>query len=157
MVEKEVVVVTMKRFWRVALPLGLALCTLFIWSQSLKSAAASTVASDAVRDELSWMWTYEQPVKVNGEYLSFSYVVRKMAHLAEFLVLGLLWGGCTRAYDRRLLWLVGLPTGVIDEGLQFLAPGRAPLVTDVLIDTAGFLCGVAVILLITHLWKKKKK
>ena len=113
--------------------------------------------SEAVKKEFAWMWNdAAPPIRVNDEIVTFSHVIRKLAHLAEFGLLGLLWGGCGRSYDRRLLWLGGLPTGVVDECLQFFAPGRAPLVADVVLDTAGYLCGTAVILLVTHLWRKKK-
>ncbi|MBQ7088158.1 MAG: VanZ family protein [Clostridia bacterium] len=147
----------LKRMWRMVLPACIVLWTLFIFSQSLLSARASTVVSEAVKKEFAWMWNdAAPPIRVNDEIVTFSHVIRKLAHLAEFGLLGLLWGGCGRSYDRRLLWLWGLPTGVVDECLQFFAPGRAPLVADVVLDTAGYLCGTAVILLVTHLWRKKK-
>ena len=150
--------VTMKRWWRIVLPVAIVLWTLFIFSQSLLSAQASTVVSESVKDEFSWMWHDAGPtLRVDGEIITVSHLIRKVAHLAEFGLLGLLWGGCGRTYDRRWLWLWGLPTGAVDEGLQFLAPGRAPLAADVVLDTAGYLCGVAVILLVTYLWRKKKK
>lgn len=157
MEKKEVEAVTVKRVLRVVLPIGVALCTLFIWSQSLLSAQASTMVSETIKNEVAWMWTATAPVQVGGTIISFSYVIRKLAHLAEFGVLGLLWGGTTRVYDRRWLWLWGLSTGAIDECLQFLAPGRAPMAADVVLDTAGYLCGAALLLSVTHLWKKKKK
>ena len=84
-----------------------------------------------------------------------SVLVRKAAHFTEFAVLGSLWGGCSRVYERRRLWLCGLLTGVADECLQFLAPGRAPMVLDVLIDTAGFLCGAALIFAVARLRQKR--
>ena len=86
-----------------------------------------------------------------------SVLARKAAHFTEFFVLGTLWGGCARAYDRRRLWLWGLLTGVTDECLQFFSPGRAPMVTDVLIDTAGFLCGAGLIFAVACARRKKIK
>lgn len=85
------------------------------------------------------------------------FLLRKAAHFAEFAVLGMLWSGHARLRERRLWWLWGLPTAVVDECLQFLSPGRAPMVGDVVVDTAGYLCGVAFILLVTHFYRKKKK
>ncbi len=138
-------------FWRVALPVGIALWTAFIWSRSLMSAAESTADSNRVAAWLMGLLGWE----TRPEWLT--YVIRKTAHFAEFAVLGTLWGGCARRFGRRWLWLWGLPVGAIDEGLQFFAPGRAPMVTDVLIDTAGFLCGVAVVWLFARLGRKKIK
>lgn len=139
------------RFWRIALPIAIVLWTAFIWWQSLLSAEESTIESGHVVRFLMALFGWDaQPAWL-------SYAVRKAAHFIEFGLLGTLWGGTARTYDRRLVWLWGLPTGVVDECLQFLAPGRAPMVSDALIDTAGYLCGVAAVLLVTHLCRKKQK
>jgi VanZ family protein len=83
--------------------------------------------------------------------------VRKAAHLTEFALLGGLWCSTARTYDRRRLWLWGMATGAVDECLQFLAPGRAPMVTDVLLDTFGYVCGVGLVWFIAYLCRKKQK
>ena len=141
---------TKKRFWHMVLPLCVFLWTLFIWSQSLMSAAESSAESGRIVRWLMGLLGWE----TKPEWLT--YAVRKTAHFIEFAVLGALWGGCDRAYGRRLWWW-GLPTAAIDEGLQFFAPGRAPMVTDLLIDTAGYLCGVAVVRAFAYLRRKKMK
>lgn len=138
-------------FWRVAIPVGIALWTAFIWSHSLMSAAASSVESGRVAALIMRLFGWEtRPVWL-------TYVIRKAAHLTEFAVLGVLWSSCGRTHKRNLLWLWGLPTGAIDECLQFFAPGRAPMVTDVLIDTAGFVCGWALVWIFVRLRRKKIK
>lgn len=137
-------------FWRVALPVCIALWTAFIWAGSLKTADESSADSSWVAAWLVRLFGWEtQP-----EWLIVA--IRKTAHFAEFAVLGLLWGGCSRAYGRRL-WLWGLPVGVLDECLQFFSPGRAPRILDVGIDTAGFLCGVAAVWFFVCLRRKKIK
>lgn len=137
-------------FWRVALPIGIALWTAFIWSRSLMSATASTADSDGVaRWLMGWLGWETQP-----EWLT--YLIRKAAHFAEFAVLGALWSGWGQACRRRL-WPWGLFTGAVDECLQFFAPGRSPMVTDVLIDTVGYLCGWALLQFFAYLHRKKKK
>lgn len=143
----------MKRntFWRVAIPVGIALWTAFIWSRSLMSATASTADSNAVAEWIMGLFGWET------RPLWLTYVIRKTAHFAEFAVLGVLWHGCSRTYARRWLWLWGLPVGAVDECLQFFAPGRSPMVTDVLIDTAGFLCGWALVWLFVTMRHKKIK
>ena len=133
---------------RIALPLGVVVCTAFIFWQSLLSAADSSAQSGRI---VGWLvgllgWEYRPWMSV---------AVRKAAHFTEFAVLGTQWGGCARVYDRRRLWRWGLLTGAVDECLQFFAPGRAPMVIDVLIDTAGFLCGVALVYGIAY-WRRKK-
>ena len=127
------------RFWRVAIPTAIVLWTLFIWSRSLQSAEDSSADSGRIARLMMSLFGWDtQP-----EWLT--YAIRKTAHFAEFGVLGMLWGVCGKAYGSRRLWLWGLPVGAIDECLQFFAPGRAPMVTDELIDAAGYLCGVAVV------------
>ena len=141
--------VKQNRFWRVAIPVGIALWTAFIWSRSLMNAADSTADSNAVAAWLMGLLGWEtRPVWL-------TYVIRKAAHFAEFLVLGTLWGVGGRLYALPLTWLYGVAVGAADECLQFLAPGRAPMVTDVMIDTAGYLCGWLLVLLVAHLRKRR--
>ena len=139
-----------KRFWQIAAAVAIALWTLWIWSQSLQSAEDSSADSGRIVRWIAGLLGWDTP----PEWLT--YAVRKTAHLAEFGVLGLLWGGGWRAYGRRGLWLWGLPTAVMDECLQFLSPGRAPMVLDVGIDTAGYLCGVAMVWLVWQLSVKRR-
>lgn len=139
------------RFWHRALWVGIALWTVFIWAQSLQSAEDSSAGSGRIVRLLMALFGWD----TRPEWLS--YAIRKTAHFAEFGVLGALWGGCSGLYPWRTMWLWGLPTGVIDECLQFFAPGRAPMVLDVFIDTAGYLCGVAAALLLWRWTKGKKK
>ena len=136
------------RFGRIALPMGILLCMAFIFGQSLLSAEASSAESGRI---VGWLCGL-----VGVEYRPWmSVLARKGAHFTEFFVLGTLWGGCARVYDRRRLWMCGLATGVVDECLQFLAPGRAPMVLDALLDTAGFLCGVGLIFLCARRRQKR--
>lgn len=138
-------------FWRRALWVGIVLWTLFIWSQSLQSAEDSSADSGRIARFLMALFGWD----TRPEWLTFA--IRKTAHFAEFGVLGALWGGCSRMYPRRTIWLWGLPTGVVDECLQFFAPGRAPMVLDVFIDAAGYVCGAAAVWLLWRWINGKKK
>ena len=141
-------VVKSKRFWQIAVAVGIVLWTAFIWSQSLQSAEDSSADSGRIARLLMGLFGWDtQP-----QWLT--YAIRKTAHFAEFAVLGVLWAAGQRTYGRRFLWLWGLPTGAVDECLQFFAPGRAPMATDVAIDAAGYLCGAALLLL---LWRNRKE
>ena len=140
-----------KKFWRMALPAALVLWTALIWYQSLLSADDSSAESGRIVGWLMGVMGWEQAPAW------LTYVVRKAAHLTEFAVLGSLWCGTACAYDRRLLWLWGLATGAVDECLQLFAPGRAPMVTDVLLDTFGYLCGVGLVWFAAYLCRKKQK
>lgn len=137
-------------FWRVALPVGIALWTAFIWSRSLMTGAASTADSNHVAGVFAAWFGWD------AEAFWLTYLVRKSAHFLEFAALGLLWGGCGRAYGRRWLWACGLPVGAIDECLQMFVPGRSAMLMDVGIDVVGFLCGWALLWIFLRHRKKMK-
>ena len=98
-------------------------------------------------------------------------VVRKLAHFAEFAVLGLCLTFCLRMYTKRLVafcaWplLLGLFIAVCDEFLQRFVPGRSSSVKDVLIDFCGICTGTAAAIVIVFavgfavwlLWGRKRK
>ncbi|MBQ5326334.1 MAG: VanZ family protein [Oscillospiraceae bacterium] len=74
------------------------------------------------------------------------YQVRKLAHIAEFAMLGFLLTFCLRVYTKRLIafcaWplLFGLFIAVCDEFLQRFVPGRGSSIKDIFIDFIG-VCG----------------
>lgn len=157
-----------ERFWRRALVLSIVIFTLFIWVQSMIPATVSSSASQAVTQVLvpnvdtMTREDYVQPTwwskyfTLPNHPLGPTFFIRKGAHLAEFAVLGMLWYACGKVYRRRWIWLLGLPTGIIDECLQLLSH-RGALVADVVIDVAGYLLGCGVMALILLLWRKKIK
>ena len=156
-----------EKFWRVALPVVLIVCTLAIWGQSLMPKKVSFAASEVVEHALVTRPETEEKLTVQPKWwtkyftvsyhpLGPSFFVRKGAHLVEFAALGVLWYACGKVYGRRWLWLLGLPTGIIDECLQTI-PGRGALVADAVIDVAGYLIGCGFALLIALLWRKKIK
>ena len=72
------------------------------------------------------------------------HIVRKLAHMTEFAVLGLLLTGDFLLLGGRALpWppVCGLLTAVLDEGTQRFVPGRSGELRDVLIDGCGVLLG----------------
>jgi VanZ family protein len=74
-------------------------------------------------------------------------VLRKLAHAAEYAVLGAL---LVRASSRVALAVVlGTVYAVSDEVHQAFVPGRMGSVVDVALDTVGVVCGVV-------LWQKAR-
>ena len=143
----------------VALALTLVWC-LFIWQFSLADAEASTQASNGVLESVNQVLEKINPnLEITGEE------IRNSAHFGEFAVLGALLA--------LTLWLFGFPhvtpfallagavVAGVDECLQFFSPGRSPQLLDVLIDTAGALCGVlgflALYYIVLAIMKKKKE
>lgn len=139
-----------KESWRWVLPLCIAVVTLFIWSQSLLPGQVSAQESGFFTRLLASLLGWETVPAW------FHPLVRKAAHFTEFGVLGALWSGYGRRRGLPLSWLYGVAVAAADECLQFISPDRAPMVRDVAIDTAGYLCGWALVALAAHLWRKKE-
>lgn len=87
--------------------------------------------------------------------------IRKLAHLSEYLLLGLLMSACLRSFLPKcgkrviLLFITGLVLASIDETIQSFTPGRTPAVTDVLIDFTGAALGVGIFFGIRALYNKQ--
>ena len=83
------------------------------------------------------------------------YVIRKVAHFAEYAVLGgLLLGAFPKRGRDAVLRavLAGLLVALIDETIQLFSPGRSGQVSDVWLDLAGFGTGQLILRL---LWRKR--
>ncbi len=122
----------------------LALTVAFIWGQSLLGRDLSRLQSSSVQGLLGQLFGEEI-------YTTFLYRnIRKVAHFAEYALLGMEWMGYRltvrgeRRPQRWLLALAGPLTATADELLQFIS-ARAPRVTDVLLDCAGYACGMAAV------------
>lgn len=91
--------------------------------------------------------------------IQIDYPVRKLAHASEYTVLGILYSlsvlSVTTVPRRRKLLCTAFPLGVLyamsDEFHQLFVPGRAGRVSDVLIDSAGVLLGIAIVSLFMHI------
>ena len=120
------------------------LTTMFIWGNSLKSIPESSAQSSAVADKIQGVVDPQQKVEPS----IFHNLIRKLAHVIEFFILGLFVGGFAICLgyelDKRLIslpMLIVLLIAVGDEWIQVYA-GRGSLVTDVLIDFSGALAGL---------------
>ena len=122
----------------------------FIWGNSLKnipeSAAQSSTVAEAVRPVLDPQEKLEPPAYHN--------LVRKLAHLVEFFVLGLFVCGFALCLGlelkKRLVsmpMLIVLIVAVADEFIQHFTE-RGSRVTDVALDFAGALAGLLLAALI---------
>lgn len=96
--------------------------------------------------------------------------VRKTAHFSLYFILGFMTASAfflvTCKYKKSFLSaaLVCFAYGSLDEIHQMFVPGRTPLVRDVIIDTAGGVCGIifcfmliSVILNIKNIYLAKKR
>lgn len=118
-----------------------------IFSQSLRSAVESSQYSGRLTRLLQWLLQTDGPVD------ALERLVRKLAHFAEFFLLGALAAATLAAFGllakdcvRRAFApaaLAGLLAGLCDETLQLTSAGRAAQVSDVWLDWVGYLCGLA--------------
>jgi VanZ family protein len=77
------------------------------------------------------------------------YLIRKLSHWIEYLILGILLMRALKAQSsrqpalRRMVWSILLATlyAATDEYHQTLVPGRSANPLDVVIDSFGALCG----------------
>ena len=97
---------------------------------------------------------------------SLQKVVRTLAHMAEFALLGVLVCAFVLTFSTRLRWLLcGLgfcaACGASDEIHQLFVPGRTFQWEDILVDTAGAAAGMTafflVCLLFRYVLKRKKE
>ncbi|MFZ2539767.1 MAG: VanZ family protein, partial [Oscillospiraceae bacterium] len=78
-------------------------------------------------------------------------LIRKAAHLSEFLLLGLFvsltfyYMKKRFQYNTMTILFIGLSAGVFDEFLQSFVVGRSSEVRDILIDFAGIVIGFLIV------------
>ncbi len=84
---------------------------------------------------------------VHIDYDAMQKIVRKAAHIAEFLVQAMLVAGSfSGKYRKRIVYILffGLLTACTDEYIQLFSDGRAGLIGDIFIDFSGTAMGAAV-------------
>ncbi len=131
----------------------LILNVLFIWGNSLLPGAVSAAISRFVRDLLALLFPGGSTDPNAGHGL-----LRKLAHFTEFACLGglLTWQLSMQKRPALFALLPGFLVAGIDETIQLFVPDRGPAVADVLIDTAGVLLGIG-LLLIGYTVRKSQK
>lgn len=86
--------------------------------------------------------------------------IRKLAHLSEYALGGMLFLGMALTFQisdkKRMLYsfLIGIEYAIIDEVHQLFIDGRAGKVTDVLIDSVGVALGICTLMFVYILMKK---
>ncbi len=145
----------MKRWLLLIVSLAL---TGFVFSFSLASGEASgslslTLAT-AGKTALQWLFPGWE-IQLESLHL----VIRKSAHVFEYLLLGCSWTLTFRAFRWKPIWLLILALAIplIDEGIQLFAVDRGPSLVDALVfDLPGFLLGIGIIKATTNLISKTK-
>lgn len=126
----------------------------FIWGHSLQGRVSSQQRSGQferfIRPIILLL-----PIRALHSEVAISLLTRKLAHILEFLALGLqlyllayvlLPMSCQGLLR---LWLVALTAALLDEGLQFFSQ-RAPMLGDLLLDGLGAMVGMLLAWLAVH-------
>lgn len=122
---------------------------LFIFSNSMKDAEASSAQSDKVAEIVRPPAEVILPqLDVEPSKSNISRIVRTAAHFSEFALLGCVAFFTVRSFAKKawpvllLPFLYAVLTAFLDEAIQLTSPGRAWQMEDILVDSAGAFCGI---------------
>lgn len=138
---------------RLGIATFLTLCWLcVIWGNSLLPGEESSQVSGWVGRLLESILPF-----LSMESDTAMLILRKLGHFSEFAVLGCLLLWLLGMLGKRC-WLpliLGVAAAGVDETIQLFVPQRHGCVSDVLIDSAGVVFGIGLLLLLRN-WKNKK-
>ena len=140
----------MKTVCRIAAPLMMVVIFYFTSRPGPESDVDSMVVGRII-SEIVVPDFEEMDVQAQTRYvININHGVRKTAHFLEYAVLATLLAGALYGDDkkRRIIFLQAVVIAALyaasDEFHQLFVPGRAGKVGDVMIDTAGALCGAGI-------------
>ena len=126
----------------------------FIFPMSCENAEeSSNTSGQTIRVVLSAVPEFEkQPEEVKVNIIEeLQFIVRKSAHFIGYMILGILASGLILQYENinkkyPLAFLICVIYAISDEIHQLFVPGRSGQVRDVLIDSAGSLLGIILVM-----------
>lgn len=128
----------------------------FIFHNSMTPATESSRQSGAV---LSMVLGMLNGMGLNGSWVT-EHLIRKMAHFAEYFLLGVLLWNCLKSYNLPgrfwtvlQLWLATV-IPLADETIQLFTEGRSGQVDDVWLDISGVITGT---LLTVGIWRMRRR
>ena len=134
----------------------LVLIVFFIWDNSMQNGGSS--------DGFSLLFAGIFAPIVNklgfhGNIWTLNRIVRKLAHLTEFTILGSVLYTILRRYITygTVIKTIGLGMLIacLDEFIQLFSPGRSSQFSDILIDTVGVVIGILVVKLVYYMGDKR--
>ena len=143
----------MKR-WILYILLGLIV--FFIWDNSMQNGGSSDGLSLIFAEKLA---TIVRNLGFHTNIWTLNRIVRKLAHLTEFTILG----GVLYTILRRYITYgtaiktigLGMLIAGLDEFIQLFSPGRSSQASDILIDTVGVVIGILVVKLVHYIRYKR--
>lgn len=152
----------------------LLLVYLMIFGFSADNAEESSTISRAIMDFMVDLYDKlaggsGESVAMDPQTVPLEKIIRKAAHFAEYMAVGFLSFGIAVLWVKRIwtgIWAVMVQlivSGALDELHQYFVPGRYASLKDVMIDAAGGLAGILIILLFRGgrslwlSWQKRNK
>lgn len=135
----------------------LCLIVFFIWDNSLQNGGTSDGFSLMFAE---WFAPIANKLGFYGNIWALNRIIRKLAHLTEFTILG----GVLYVVLRRYIEygtvvktiVVGIVIASLDEFIQLFSLGRSSQLSDVLIDTVGIIIGISVVKLSYYISHDKR-
>ena len=135
----------------------LCLIVFFIWDNSLQNGGNSDGFSLIFAE---WLAPIADKLGFYGNIWALNRIIRKLAHLTEFTILG----GVLYVVLRRYIEygtvvktiVVGIVIASLDEFIQLFSLGRSSQLSDVLIDTVGIIIGISVVKLTYYISHDKR-
>ena len=152
-----------KKIITAVLFISLVYVYILIFHLSADDAEESSALSVKVMNWLLDIWYKLKGESGDGAVLIQNAVplekmIRKAAHFTEYMAVGFLSFSLAILWVRRMGYCIGiiavqlLLSGILDEIHQYFVPGRYASVKDVLLDFAGGVTGVIIVLL--FMWCK---
>ena len=143
----------MKR-WILYILLGLIV--FFIWDNSMQNGGSSDGFSLLFAETFA---SIANELGFHGNIWILNRIVRKLAHLTEFTILGSLLYTILRRYITYGTVIktmgLGMLIASLDEFIQRFSPGRSSQFSDILIDTVGIFIGILVVKLVYYIRYKR--
>ena len=115
--------------------------TALIFGMSAQSASTSSELSSGLTD---FLYRGIDALSIPLSYDTFHWIVRKCAHVVEFMLLGYFYSSAALP-SRKWLFIVvilGFVVALTDETIQRFFEGRGPSIFDAIVfDFSGFLIG----------------
>lgn len=135
----------------------LCLIVFFIWDNSLQNGGTSDGFSLIFAE---WIAPIANKLGFHGNIWALNRIIRKLAHLTEFTILG----GVLYVVLRRYIEYgtvvktigVGIVIASLDEFIQLFSLGRSSQLSDVMIDTVGIIIGISVVKLTYYISHDKR-
>ena len=135
----------------------LCLIVFFIWDNSLQNGGTSDGFSLIFA---KWIAPIANKLGFYGNIWALNRIIRKLAHLTEFTILGgVLYVVLRRDIEYGTVVktiVVGIVIASLDEFIQLFSLGRSSQLSDVLIDTVGIIIGISVVKLTYYISHVKR-